>query len=147
MISSRLKLILAPVLISLIFLAAIPSCVECKKAAPASSSENEHEPTIEEVSSKQLEKILLEKDYVAVYWCKWRGSCVCMCIKWSINQLKFNYSENFHSKLRNNEKISQVFATSSVCIYSMCRCNVKNNEQEKERSKKIYKKIKQEEIS
>lgn len=69
MISSRLKLILAPVLISLLFLA-IPSYVECKKAAASSSSAGEHEPTIEEVSSKQLEKILLEKDYVAVYWCK-----------------------------------------------------------------------------
>lgn len=66
MISSRLKLIIAPVLISLIFLA-IPSCVECKKGAPAAA---EPEATIEEVSAKQLEKILLEKDYVAVYWCK-----------------------------------------------------------------------------
>lgn len=67
MISSRLKLIIAPVLISLIFFA-IPSCVECKKGA--ASSAVEPEATIEEVSAKQLEKILLEKDYVAVYWCK-----------------------------------------------------------------------------
>lgn len=66
MISSRLKLIIAPVLISLIFFA-IPSSVECKKGAAAAT---EPEATIEEVSAKQLEKILLEKDYVAVYWCK-----------------------------------------------------------------------------
>jgi hypothetical protein len=44
--------------------------VESKKAAGAAAGGVEHEPTIEEVSAKQLEKILLDKDYVAVYWCK-----------------------------------------------------------------------------
>lgn len=29
-----------------------------------------HEPVIEEVTQKQLERILQDKDYVAVYWCK-----------------------------------------------------------------------------
>lgn len=29
-----------------------------------------HEPVIEEVTQKQLERILADKDYVAVYWCK-----------------------------------------------------------------------------
>lgn len=42
------------------------SNVDCaKKAAPAVS-----DATIEEVSAKQLERLLEDKDYVAVYWCK-----------------------------------------------------------------------------
>jgi len=28
------------------------------------------EPIIEEVTAKQLERVLNEKDYVAVFWCK-----------------------------------------------------------------------------
>lgn len=44
------------------------SNVDCaKKAAPAAS-----DATIEEVSAKQLERLLEDKDYVAVYWCKCR---------------------------------------------------------------------------
>ncbi|CAH2105861.1 unnamed protein product [Euphydryas editha] len=31
------------------------------------------EPQIEEVTAKQLERVLEEKDYVAVFWCK----CAC----------------------------------------------------------------------
>ena len=56
-----------------------------KEAAPAPSSlknadsgkatnptSNKHsEPIIEDVTSKQLEKVLNEKDYVAVFWCKY----------------------------------------------------------------------------
>lgn len=30
-----------------------------------------HESVIEEVNAKQLERILQDKDYVAVFWCKW----------------------------------------------------------------------------
>lgn len=30
------------------------------------------EPIIEDVTAKQLEKILNEKDYVAVFWCKYK---------------------------------------------------------------------------
>lgn len=29
------------------------------------------EPIIEEVTAKQLERVLAEKDYVAVFWCKY----------------------------------------------------------------------------
>lgn len=49
-----------------------PLNVECAKKNTASSSTSpaEHEPTIEEVTAKQLERILVDKDYVAVYWCK-----------------------------------------------------------------------------
>lgn len=73
MISSRLKYITTPIFIFLIFLA-IPTWVECgssKKGSPVAPPA-EPEPTIEEVSAKQLEKILADKDYVAVYWCKLR---------------------------------------------------------------------------
>lgn len=69
MIFSRIKTIAALALIfSILF--AIPSNVECaqKKSSPPTSTA--HEPTIEEVNAKQLERILAEKDYVAVYWCK-----------------------------------------------------------------------------
>jgi len=33
----------------------------------------EPEAVIEEVNAKQLEKLLADKDYVAVFWCKWEG--------------------------------------------------------------------------
>lgn len=36
-----------------------------KKSAPA-----KHEPQIEEVTAKQLERVLEDKDFVAVFWCK-----------------------------------------------------------------------------
>lgn len=37
-----------------------------------SSSNKEHaEPIIEEVTAKQLERVLNEKDYVAVFWCRY----------------------------------------------------------------------------
>lgn len=29
-----------------------------------------HDPVIEEVTAKQLERVLADKDYVAVFWCK-----------------------------------------------------------------------------
>lgn len=52
---------------------------ECAKKSsssppPSQQSSNHVEPVIEEVNAKQLERILLDKDYVAVFWCK--------CQKW-----------------------------------------------------------------
>jgi DNA-binding transcriptional regulator LsrR (DeoR family) len=65
MILSRLKVF---VQIAIIFsVLSISSFVESKKS---SSSHKQQEPTIEEVTAKQLERILADKDYVAVYWCK-----------------------------------------------------------------------------
>lgn len=62
MILSRLKFL---VQIAIIFsVLSIGSHVESKKPS------KQQEPTIEEVTAKQLEKILADKDYVAVYWCK-----------------------------------------------------------------------------
>lgn len=69
MILSRLKFL---VQIAIIFSVLSIGChVESKKS---SASQKQQEPTIEEVTAKQLEKILADKDYVAVYWCKrmWR---------------------------------------------------------------------------
>ena len=37
----------------------------------------EIEPVIEEVNAKQLERLLNDKDFVAVYWCKFLSSGVC----------------------------------------------------------------------
>jgi hypothetical protein len=52
-------------------------CVVCSfsgsvdsKKSPASISSTQTDPTIEDLTSKQLEKLLDQKDYVAVYWCK-----------------------------------------------------------------------------
>lgn len=80
MICTRLKAIAA---LALIFLTlfTIPSDVECannKKSSP--TTPNAHEPTIEEVTAKQLERILADKDYVAVYWCKFRRVWIVMSL-------------------------------------------------------------------
>ena len=37
---------------------------------PRASNQREADPVIEEVTAKQLERLLNEKDFVAVYWCK-----------------------------------------------------------------------------
>lgn len=69
------------VIVCILFaLACLPAHVDCAKKASApaaatpspSASSTDHEPVIEEVTQKQLERILQEKDYVAVYWCKCR---------------------------------------------------------------------------
>lgn len=74
MICSRIKAIAA---LAIIFftLFAIPS-VECANKKNLPPIPAAHEPTIEEVNAKQLERILAEKDYVAVYWCK--SACIYM---------------------------------------------------------------------
>lgn len=76
-ISWFLKFVAALVCVLLAFVS-LPATVECAKKASGSSSPAAapatpaagHEPVIEEVTQKQLERILQEKDYVAVYWCK-----------------------------------------------------------------------------
>ncbi|CAF4765406.1 unnamed protein product [Pieris macdunnoughi] len=39
-------------------------------AARKSAPKTDHEPRIEEVTAKQLERLLTDKDFVAVFWCK-----------------------------------------------------------------------------
>lgn len=53
-------------------LCAFPSGVSAAKKVPPAppAPSTEHEAVIEEVNQKQLERILQDKDYVAVYWCK-----------------------------------------------------------------------------
>lgn len=70
-ISSFLKFFAVLVCVLLAFVS-LPATVECAKKAtgPSSPAPAVHEPEIEEVTQKQLERILQEKDYVAVYWCK-----------------------------------------------------------------------------
>lgn len=69
MICSRFKPIAALALL-LLTLFATPLEVECANKKSSPSAPAAHEPTIEDVTAKQLERILAEKDYVAVYWCK-----------------------------------------------------------------------------
>lgn len=40
-------------------------------ASAAKRAPQPQEPVIEEVTAKQLERVLHEKDYVAVFWCKY----------------------------------------------------------------------------
>lgn len=49
----------------------VASSAEKDKGAPASGEEQKAEAVIEDVNAKQLERLLEEKDYVAVYWCKY----------------------------------------------------------------------------
>lgn len=75
MIFSRIKLLFPLLCCVLLALVCVPGSVECaKKSAPPVATPPPppvvHEPVIEEVTQKQLERILQEKDYVAVYWCK-----------------------------------------------------------------------------
>ena len=75
---SRLKWI-GP-LVLLVLLALFGGLAECAKKSSGSSASPvkaappapvaEDSSIIEEVSAKQLERLLQEKDYVAVYWCK-----------------------------------------------------------------------------
>ncbi|XP_073845697.1 hulk isoform X4 [Musca autumnalis] len=76
----RLKSLLTLVICSL-FVLSFPENVNCannKKASPSVNSAPaapvEPEAVIEEVSAKQLEKLLNDKDYVAVFW--YARSCV-----------------------------------------------------------------------
>lgn len=39
--------------------------------ATAKRAPQAQEPVIEEVTAKQLERVLADKDYVAVFWCKY----------------------------------------------------------------------------
>ncbi|XP_055620748.1 uncharacterized protein LOC129765014 isoform X3 [Toxorhynchites rutilus septentrionalis] len=64
MFFSRIRNIVAPLCCLLVVSSLLVNNVDCAKKAAASSSD----ATIEEVSSKQLERILEDKDYVAVYW-------------------------------------------------------------------------------
>jgi hypothetical protein len=48
-------------------------CVICSFSGLVESKKNpasQVDPTIEDITAKQLEKLLDQKDYVAVYWCK-----------------------------------------------------------------------------
>ena len=74
----RLKSTLTLLICSL-FVLSLPEHVNCankksssvNSAGPAATSASiEPEAVIEEVNAKQLEKLLAEKDYVAVFWCK-----------------------------------------------------------------------------
>lgn len=72
----RIKFNFSILCVLLIALVNFPSDVKCAKKGsapvtqPSPAPVVEQEPVIEEVTQKQLERILQEKDYVAVYWCK-----------------------------------------------------------------------------
>lgn len=60
-------------LLALVALLALSGATARKSPAPAPApapAHKQHEPQIEEVTAKQLERVLEDKDFVAVYWCK-----------------------------------------------------------------------------
>lgn len=58
------------------------------------------EPVIEEVTAKQLERVLAEKDYVAVFWCKY--------FKYSnmLQQIRFCHTLNSFNVMKNEPNAS-----------------------------------------
>lgn len=63
-------------LVSVLLLASVSSTSAADKkkagngATAGNGDEEKVEAVIEDVNAKQLERLLEEKDYVAVYWCK-----------------------------------------------------------------------------
>ncbi|XP_058125777.1 uncharacterized protein LOC131282825 [Anopheles ziemanni] len=69
MVLPRIRNLVAPLCVLLLVSSWLVSDVDCAKKAPAASAPPAApEATIEEVSAKQLERLLEDKDYVAVYW-------------------------------------------------------------------------------
>uniref|UniRef100_A0A903ZH00 Thioredoxin domain-containing protein n=1 Tax=Anopheles quadriannulatus TaxID=34691 RepID=A0A903ZH00_ANOQN len=64
----RIRSLVAPLCFLLLASSWLVSDVDCAKKAAASVPAAAPEATIEEVSAKQLERLLEDKDYVAVYW-------------------------------------------------------------------------------
>uniref|UniRef100_A0A182QYT1 Thioredoxin domain-containing protein n=1 Tax=Anopheles farauti TaxID=69004 RepID=A0A182QYT1_9DIPT len=64
----RIRSLVAPLCFLLLASSWLVSDVDCAKKAAASAPPATPDATIEEVSAKQLERLLEDKDYVAVYW-------------------------------------------------------------------------------
>ncbi|XP_053677746.1 uncharacterized protein LOC128727826 isoform X2 [Anopheles nili] len=68
MVLPRIRSLVAPLCFLLVASSLLVSDVDCAKKAAPSAPAATPDATIEEVSSKQLERLLEDKDYVAVYW-------------------------------------------------------------------------------
>lgn len=60
-------------------------CVSAAKKPEAATgggpaAKVKEESVIEEVTAKQLERVLNEKDFVAVFWCKWSACGRVLCV-------------------------------------------------------------------
>lgn len=57
-------------------------CVSAAKKPEAAgpATKVKEESVIEEVTAKQLERVLNEKDFVAVFWCKWSSYWRVLCV-------------------------------------------------------------------
>lgn len=51
--------------------ASTPATTSSPSATAHHRPKDQAEPVIEEVTAKQLERVLNEKDYVAVFWCEY----------------------------------------------------------------------------
>lgn len=72
-------LALISVLLGHVDAAARTKADESASSRGSAGKQKEAEPVIEEVTAKQLERLLNEKDFVAVYWCKCSISRVMIC--------------------------------------------------------------------
>lgn len=66
-------MVVLAILATSVFVGAKKTAEPAKSPPPAGARGHakEVESVIEEVTAKQLERVLNEKDYVAVFWCKW----------------------------------------------------------------------------
>jgi hypothetical protein len=62
--------VLVSILLGHVDAAARTKAEELTSSRGSAGRHKEAEPVIEEVTAKQLERLLNEKDFVAVYWCK-----------------------------------------------------------------------------
>lgn len=88
-------LALISVLLGHVDAAARTKAEESASSRGSAGRQKEAEPVIEEVTAKQLERLLNEKDFVAVYWCK--CSITRVTIFWSF-YLITNYSVTLNDK-------------------------------------------------
>lgn len=69
----RMLVLLGVLALASVLLVPVDAAARTKAEESSRGSAGRHkeaEPVIEEVSAKQLERLLNEKDFVAVYWCK-----------------------------------------------------------------------------
>ena len=120
---SRIKVI--TLLVCSLFALSFPGfSVDCAKNGPKGGGGGSGAPipeaVIEEVNAKQLEKILADKDYVAVFWCKQNsGTRIYRIINCLKNGPFFDdkkKTRNTHFEFKCSKNIQIFRKLSSVCV-------------------------------
>lgn len=66
-------------IVSLTAIDGVTTARKPETAGGGSAAKVKDESIIEEVTAKQLERVLNEKDFVAVFWCKCHYRVLCLC--------------------------------------------------------------------